>query len=131
MAKEDGRVGSNFIVQALQGNSLTVYGDGSQIRSFCYVSDLVDGLVKLFFTDSIYEPVNLGNPAPINMKNLAQEIILLTGSSSKIDFLDLPKDDPKHREPDITKAQNLLGWTPSTDRTEGLKQTVTYFRSIV
>lgn len=130
MAPDDGRVVSNFIVQALKGNPLTVYGDGSQTRSFCYVSDLIEGLVKLFFKESLYEPINLGNPTPINMKGLAQEIVELTGSKSKIDYQVLPQDDPKQREPDISKAKSLLGWAPNVDRGEGLKKTVEYFKSL-
>jgi UDP-glucuronate decarboxylase len=130
MAKEDGRVVSNFIVQALQGKPLTVYGDGSQTRSFCFVSDLIDGLIKLFFTESVHEPVNLGNPTPINMKDLAEEVISLTGSNSNVEYLDLPKDDPKQREPNISKAKSLLGWSPIVERTEGLKKTVAYFQSL-
>ena len=130
MAPDDGRVVSNFIVQALRGNPLTVYGDGSQTRSFCYVSDLIDGLVKLFFKESLYEPINLGNPTPINMKELAQEIVELTGSKSRIDYQVLPQDDPKQREPNISRAKSLLGWAPSIDRFEGLKKTVEYFKSL-
>jgi UDP-glucuronate decarboxylase len=130
MAEDDGRVVSNFIVQALQGKPLTVYGDGSQTRSFCFVSDLIDGLIKLFFTESVHEPVNLGNPTPINMKDLAEEIISLTGSNSDVEYLDLPKDDPKQREPNISKAKSLLGWSPIVERTEGLKKTVAYFQSL-
>jgi UDP-glucuronate decarboxylase len=130
MAKDDGRVVSNFIVQALQGKPLTVYGDGSQTRSFCYVSDLIEGLVKLFFVEKVYEPVNLGNPTPINMKDLAQEVISLAGSNSKVEYLDLPKDDPRQREPNISKAKSLLGWSPIVERSEGLKKTVAYFRSL-
>jgi UDP-glucuronate decarboxylase len=130
MAKDDGRVVSNFIVQALQGKPLTIYGDGSQTRSFCYVSDLIEGLVKLFFAEKIHEPVNLGNPTPINMKELAEEVISLTGSKSKVEYLDLPKDDPKQREPDIAKAHRLLDWSPRVARSEGLKKTVAYFRSL-
>ncbi len=131
MAPDDGRVVSNFIVQAIKGNPLTVYGDGSQTRSFCYVSDLVEGLVKLFFKDSIHEPINLGNPTPINMQELAQEIIALTGSNSEIKYRELPKDDPKQREPNIGKAQSLLEWTPKIGRSEGLKKTVEYFKSAI
>ena len=130
MAKDDGRVVSNFIVQALQGKPLTVYGDGSQTRSFCYVSDLIEGLVKLFFAESVYEPVNLGNPTPINIKELAEEVILLTGGSSKVEYRDLPKDDPKQREPNISKARRILSWNPKISRTEGLKKTITYFQSL-
>jgi UDP-glucuronate decarboxylase len=127
MAADDGRVVSNFIVQALKGEPLTVYGDGSQTRSFCYVSDLIDGLAKLFFAEEIYEPVNLGNPAPINMKELANEIIELTSSKSKIDYRPLPSDDPKQREPIIDKAIELLGWNPSVSRAAGLIETINYF----
>jgi UDP-glucuronate decarboxylase len=131
MAKDDGRVVSNFIVQALQGKPLTIYGDGSQTRSFCYVSDLIEGLVKLFFAEKVYEPVNLGNPTPINMKELAEEVISLTGSTSKVEYLDLPNDDPKQREPNISKAKDLLGWSPSIERPEGLRKTVDYFQSFI
>ena len=130
MALDDGRVVSNFIVQALKGYPLTVYGDGSQTRSFCYVSDLIEGLVKLFFKESLYEPINLGNPTPINMKELAQQVILLTSSNSSIEYRDLPQDDPKQREPDISKAKSFLGWSPNVDRGEGLKKTVEYFKSL-
>jgi len=130
MAPDDGRVVSNFIVQALQGGPLTVYGDGSQTRSFCYVSDLIEGLVRLFFTEEIHEPINLGNPAPINMKELAQQVISLTGSNSKIEYRELPQDDPKQREPNISRAKSLLGWAPSVERSEGLSKTVAYFKSL-
>jgi UDP-glucuronate decarboxylase len=130
MAKDDGRVVSNFIVQALQGKPLTVYGDGSQTRSFCYVSDLIEGLVKLFFAEKVYEPVNLGNPTPINMQELAEEVISLTGSISKVEYQDLPKDDPKQREPNISKAKSLLSWSPIVERSDGLKKTVAYFQSL-
>jgi UDP-glucuronate decarboxylase len=131
MAADDGRVVSNFIVQALKGEPLTVYGDGSQTRSFCYVSDLIDGLVKLFFAEKIYEPVNLGNPAPINMKELANEIIELTGSQSKIDFRPLPGDDPKQREPNINRSLIYLGWRPEVPLNEGLEKTVNYFKKVM
>jgi len=130
MARDDGRVVSNFIVQALQGKPLTIYGDGSQTRSFCYVSDLIEGLVKLFFTEKVYEPVNLGNPNPINMKELAEEVISLTSSISKVEYHDLPKDDPKQREPNISKAKSLLSWSPIVERSDGLKKTVAYFQSL-
>jgi len=130
MAPDDGRVVSNFIVQALQGRPLTVYGDGSQTRSFCYVSDLIEGLVKLFFTEEIHEPINLGNPAPINMKELAEQVISLTGSNSKIEYRELPQDDPKQREPNISRANSLLGWAPIVDRSEGLLHTVEYFKTL-
>ena len=131
MAADDGRVVSNFIVQALRGEPLTVYGDGSQTRSFCYVSDLIEGLVKLFFKDSVYEPINFGNPTPINMQELAQEIISLTGSASKIEYRELPKDDPRQREPNIGKAKKILDWTPGIGRSEGLRKTVEYFKSAI
>ena len=131
MAADDGRVVSNFIVQALQGKPLTVYGDGSQTRSFCYVSDLIDGLIKLFFTERVFEPVNLGNPTPINMRELAEEVIQLTGSKSKIEYRPLPGDDPKQREPIIEKASDLLNWKPVVARGEGLKKTVEYFKSTI
>lgn len=130
MALNDGRVVSNFIIQALQSKPLTVYGDGSQTRSFCFVSDLIEGLVALFFAEEIYGPVNLGNPAPINMKELAEQVISLTGSCSRIEYRELPEDDPIQREPDISKAKNLLGWAPSVDRSEGLMKTVEYFKSL-
>jgi UDP-glucuronate decarboxylase len=129
MARDDGRVVSNFIVQALQGKPLTVYGDGSQTRSFCYVSDLIEGLAKLFFAEKIYEPVNLGNPTPINMRDLAEEVISLTGSHSKVEYLDLPKDDPKQREPNIVRAKSYLGWSPEVSLESGLRKTIYYFRS--
>jgi UDP-glucuronate decarboxylase len=131
MAKDDGRVVSNFIVQALRGEPLTVYGDGKQTRSFCYVSDLIEGLIKLFFSESIFYPINLGNPKPIQMLDLAQEIISLADSTSAIEFAELPKDDPKLREPDITKARELLDWSPKVERSEGLYKTVTHFRSVI
>ena len=129
MAADDGRVVSNFIVQALKSEPITVYGDGSQTRSFCYVSDLIDGLIKLFFTERVFEPVNLGNPAPINMRDLANEVIELTGSKSKIDFRPLPGDDPKQREPIIERASSLLGWKPKVARKDGLAATVKYFKA--
>jgi UDP-glucuronate decarboxylase len=131
MAANDGRVVSNFIVQSLKGEPITVYGDGTQTRSFCYVDDLIDGVIKLFFKDGIHEPINLGNPDPISMVELAIEVIELTGSKSKIEMRELPGDDPKQREPMIDKAKDLLGWKPSTNRKDGLKKTVEYFRSIL
>ena len=131
MSKNDGRVVSNFIVQALHNESLTVYGDGSQIRSFCFVSDLVEGLIKLFLKEKVNEPINIGNPMPITMSQLAQEVIELTGSNSKITYLPLPQDDPRQREPDISKAKNLLDWQPTISRESGLKVTVDYFRKVL
>ena len=121
MSANDGRVVSNFIVQALQGDPITVYGDGTQTRSFCYVDDLIDGFIKLFFKEGITEP--------INMLELAKEIIELTDSKSKIELRELPGDDPRQREPKIDKARDLLGWTPSTKRNDGLKKTIEYFKS--
>ena len=131
MSKDDGRVVSNFIVQALRNEPITVYGDGSQIRSFCFVSDLVEGLVKLFFLENAHEPINLGNPTPITMSQLAQEVIELVGSNSKISYLPLPKDDPRQREPDISKAKALLDWQPKISRKSGLEATIAYFRNVL
>jgi UDP-glucuronate decarboxylase len=129
MAANDGRVVSNFIVQALKVDPITVYGDGTQTRSFCYVDDLIDGFIKLFFKEGVIEPINLGNPEPINMLELANEIIELTGSKSKIEMRALPGDDPKQREPKIDKAKDLLGWVPLTERKDGLLKTVEHFKS--
>ena len=130
MAIDDGRVVSNFIVQALNDDPITIYGDGNQTRSFCYVDDLITGLIKLFNEPEISTPVNLGNPVAINMINLAQEIIAYTNSNSKIVFRDLPQDDPVNRMPDITKAKTILNWEPLVDRKDGLNKTINYFRSI-
>lgn len=129
MAKDDGRVVSNFITQALLGEDLTVYGDGSQIRSLCYVDDLIDGLIKLFFSENIHEPVNLGNPEPVTMLALAKEIIKLTESNSTIKHLDLPSDDPLTREPDISRARLKLAWEPTINRQTGLLKTIKYFQT--
>ena len=131
MDKNDGRVVSNFIVQALKSDDITVYGDGSQTRSFCYVDDLIDGLIKLFFAQDIHEPINLGNPNPVSMLGLAKELISLTGSSSNVSFAPIPADDPKLREPDISKAQELLGWRPEMPRESGLIETINYFKDII
>ena len=127
MAINDGRVVSNFIVQAIQGKPLTVYGDGNQIRSFCYVDDLIDGLHSLFFNEQIYEPINLGNPNPIRMIDLATEIIAMTNSNSDIAFRPLPSDDPLTREPDCGKAKAQLAWEPKISRKVGLERTIEYF----
>jgi len=127
MSRDDGRVVSNFICQALDGKDLTIYGDGSQTRSFCYVDDLIEGLISLFFTEGVHEPVNIGNPSPINMLELAKEIINLTRSASSIAFKDLPSDDPKIRMPDIAVARKRLGWTPTVSRIDGLTRTIKYF----
>jgi UDP-glucuronate decarboxylase len=131
MSIDDGRVVSNFIVQALRNEPLTIYGDGTQTRSFCYVSDLITGLVDLFFKDSINDPVNLGNPEPIQMNKLAQEIIRLTGSGSTIINMPLPSDDPRQREPDIYKAKKVLGWEPKVNRETGLTETINYFKNVL
>jgi UDP-glucuronate decarboxylase len=128
MALDDGRVVSNFVVQSLMGENITIYGDGSQVRSFCFVSDMIEGLIKLFFTQDIGTPINLGNPMPLSMLDLAREIISITGSSSKIVFRDLPLDDPRTREPDIAKAMQYLNWKPVVSRHEGLLDTVKYFQ---
>ena len=127
---DDGRVLPNFMGQALRGEPLTIYGDGSQTRSFCYVDDLVDGIEKLLFTD-FHEPVNLGNPSEITILEFAQEILALSGSKSSIVHKPLPQDDPKVRRPDITRARKLLGWEPKIDRHEGLKRTLAYFQKKV
>jgi UDP-glucuronate decarboxylase len=131
MALNDGRVISNFIVQALSGQPITVYGDGSQTRSFCYVDDLIDGFIKLYFTGKVHQPINLGNPEPINMLTLADEIVNLTESNSKIVLLPLPGDDPKQREPLIQKAELLIGWKPQVNRRTGLTKTIDYFRTLL
>ena len=124
MTLNDGRVITNFISQALQNKPITIYGDGQQTRSFCYVEDLIDGLIKLFFTENIYEPINLGNPTPITMLQLASEVIELTNSNSQIVFKDLPEDDPRDREPDISRARHLIGWDPKITRKTGLERTI-------
>jgi dTDP-glucose 4,6-dehydratase len=131
MRLDDGRALPNFMKQALRGDPLTVYGKGDQTRSFCYVSDLVEGIVRLLDTD-FAEPVNLGNPVEITMLQLAQEIISLVGNTkSTIVYEDLPQDDPKRRKPDISRAQELLGWQPTVDRSEGLKRSLDYFRTVL
>ena len=126
LALDDGRVVSNFIVQALQGKPVTIYGDGSQTRSFCYVSDLVEGLIKTMECN-YHEPINLGNPSERTMLELAHLILDITNSKSKILFKPLPSDDPVKRKPDITLAKELLGWEPQIGITEGLERTITYF----
>ncbi len=133
MLENDGRVVSNFIVQALRGEDLTIYGDGSQTRSFCYVSDLVDGIVKLMNTeaDDIHLPVNLGNPGEFTMKELAHQVAETTGKEIKIKYLPLPQDDPKQRQPDIERAKSLLNWEPKIALAEGLQKTVAYFAGMV
>ena len=132
MSPEDGRVVSNFIVQALKNNDITIYGDGTQTRSFCYVDDLVEGLVRLMNnSDSTQSPINLGNPNEISVLELAQKIISMTNSKSKIIQLPLPQDDPKQRRPDIDKAKKILGWQPTIDLENGLIKTIEYFRDII
>ena len=130
MRPADGRVVSNFIVQALRNEPLTIYGDGSQMRSFCYVEDEVDGIFRLFHSDRI-EPTNVGNPHELTISELAQLVIEETGSQSGIESLPLPADDPKVRRPDISVAREILGWEPLTTLHEGLKKTVPYFRNLV
>ena len=129
MRLNDGRVLPAFIGQALRGEDLTIFGDGSQTRSFCYVDDLIEGIVRLLHSDCA-DPVNIGNPDEITIGQFAEEIIALTGTSQKVIYKDLPVDDPKQRQPDITKARALLGWEPQVDRKEGLKRTYAYFRSL-
>ena len=131
MAEHDGRVVSNFTVQALRGEDITVYGDGSQTRSFCYVADLVEGLIRLMNTDGFTGPVNLGNPVETSILEFAKRIISLTGSSSKIIFRPLPADDPRQRQPDITLARERLGWQPTVELETGLRETIRYFSGIV
>ena len=127
MRLDDGRALPNFMVQALKGEDITVYGDGGQTRSFCYVEDLIDGIKKLLNSDEA-EPVNLGNPEEISILDFAKEIVRLTGSGSRIGFNPLPQNDPKVRQPDITKAKRILGWEPKVSREEGLRRTLQYFR---
>ncbi|MDA9519308.1 NAD-dependent dehydratase [Bradyrhizobium sp. CCBAU 11434] len=132
MHPNDGRVVSNFIVQALRGEDITVYGDGSQTRAFCYVDDLIHGLVSLMNTDDrVTGPINIGNPADVSMLELANTIINMTGSSSKIVHLPLPADDPRQRRPDITKAKLELAWEPKTQLREGIARTIAYFEKLL
>ena len=128
MHPDDGRVVSNFIVQALSNKPITIYGDGSQTRSFCFVSDLINGMVSFMKEDGFLGPLNLGNPNEVSMLNLAEIIIDLTNSNSEIQFLDLPKDDPVRRKPDISLAKNTINWEPKVSLIEGLKQTIDYFK---
>lgn len=130
MRLNDGRVLPAFVSQALNGEDLTAFGDGSQTRSFCYVSDLVDGIFRLLMSNET-NPVNIGNPSEITIMQFAEEIIKLTGSKSKVCFKPLPVDDPKVRQPDITRARNILGWEPKVGREEGLKITIDYFKKII
>ena len=132
MHPNDGRVVSNFIVQALRGEDITIYGDGQQTRSFCYVDDLVRGLMALMATgDEVTGPINLGNPGEFTMLELAQQVIELTGSSSQLQFQPLPQDDPRQRQPNITRAKADLGWDVTVPLRDGLSKTIDYFRGVV
>ena len=128
MLEDDGRVVSNFIVQALRGKPLTLYGEGEQTRSFCYVDDLIEGLIRLMNVENVYDPVNLGNPGEFTIKQLAEEVIKVCGSRSEFTHLPLPADDPRQRKPNITRAQTLLDWNPTIPLREGLTKTVEDFR---
>lgn len=133
MLENDGRVVSNFIVQALRGKPLTIYGDGSQTRSFCYVSDLVEGFIRLMNAegDDVHMPVNIGNPGEFTMNELAAEVGTATGRHVEIEYLPLPQDDPKQRKPNIERAKSLLGWEPTVPLRDGLAKTVEYFRNTI
>jgi UDP-glucuronate decarboxylase len=132
MHPNDGRVVSNFIVQALRGENITIYGDGSQTRSFCYVDDLIEGFVRLMSTDpGVTGPINLGNPGEFTMLELAEKVLSLVGGKSKISFHPLPVDDPKQRQPDIAMAKSLLSWEPKICLEDGLKETIKYFRKLL
>ncbi|HKP95094.1 MAG TPA: UDP-glucuronic acid decarboxylase family protein [Fibrobacteria bacterium] len=131
MHPHDGRVVSNFIVQALQGKDITIYGDGSQTRSFCYVSDLIDGMMRLMEHSTLVGPVNVGNPNEFTIRELAEQVIAMTGSKSKIVSKPLPSDDPRQRQPDITVAKRELGWTPKVELRQGLEKTIAYFDTLL
>jgi UDP-glucuronate decarboxylase len=131
MLENDGRVVSNFVVQALRGEPLTLYGEGQQTRSFCYVSDLLEGLTRLMNRDDLHDPVNLGNPVEFTIKELADEVSRICGSSTGVKYLPLPQDDPQQRKPDISRAQKTLGWNPTIPLAEGLSKTVAYFKERV
>ena len=132
MHPNDGRVVSNFIVQALQGQDITIYGDGQQTRSFCYVDDLVEAMMRMMASrDGFTGPVNIGNPVEMTMMELAENVLRLTGSSAKLIFKPLPQDDPKQRQPDIALAKKELGWEPKVSLADGLKETIAYFRTVV
>jgi dTDP-glucose 4,6-dehydratase len=130
MRVNDGRAVPNFIIQALKNEPISIYGDGSQTRSFCYIKDQVEGIFRLLMSN-VSEPVNIGNPGEISIKKIAEEIIELTKSKSKIEYKDLPEDDPKVRQPDITKAIQLLGWEPEIERKQGLEMTIEYFKKLI
>ena len=132
MAVHDGRVVSNFIVQALKGEEITVYGDGSQTRSFCYVDDLIEGLIRMMNSpEGFTGPVNIGTPQEFTILQLAETLIRMTGSASRIIFRPLPQDDPIQRRPDITLAREKLGWEPRIQLSEGLEKTIAYFRTVI
>ena len=131
MLEDDGRVVSNFVVQALRGEPLTLYGEGNQTRSFCYVDDLIEGLIRLMNADALHQPVNLGNPGEFTIKQLAEEVRRICDSKSEFRYLPLPEDDPRQRKPDITTAQKVLDWSPTIPLAEGLERTVQYFRERV
>ena len=132
MRPDDGRVVSNFIVQALKNKNITIYGDGNQTRSFCYIDDLVDAIIKIMNTsDSFLGPVNLGNPCEFTIKELAQKVLEQTGSSAKIVYKPLPQDDPQQRKPDISLAQKTINWAPKTNLEKGLVKTIEYFKEII
>jgi UDP-glucuronate decarboxylase len=131
MLEDDGRVVSNFIVQALRGQPLTLYGEGQQTRSFCYVDDLIEGLIRLMNVAGVHDPVNLGNPGEFTIKQLAEEVIKTCESTSGFTYLPLPADDPRQRKPDISRAQSLLGWNPTIPLQEGLRRTVEDFKTRV
>lgn len=131
MLENDGRVVSNFVVQALRGEPLTLYGEGNQTRSFCYVDDLIEGLVRLMNCEGLNKPVNLGNPAEFTIKQLAEEVMKICGSNSGFNYLPLPEDDPRQRQPDISTAKTSLGWQPTIPLGKGLERTIQYFRERV
>ncbi|ATE62680.1 UDP-glucuronic acid decarboxylase family protein [Thauera sinica] len=132
MHPNDGRVVSNFIVQALRNQPITLYGDGAQTRSFCYVDDLIDGLIRLMESpETLTGPINIGNPDEFTIRSLAEQVIARTGSSSTLEFHPLPQDDPRQRQPDITQARELLGWAPATALKDGLVKTIDYFRALI
>jgi len=131
MQLNDGRVVSNFIIQALTNKDITIYGDGEQTRSFCYVTDLINGTILMMNKKNLIGPINLGNPVETSVKNLANEVLEITGSKAKLIFKKLPQDDPKQRCPDITLAKNQINWSPSVNRIDGLKKTIEYFEKIL
>jgi UDP-glucuronate decarboxylase len=132
MAVGDGRVVSNFVVQALSGKDITIYGEGQQTRSFCFVSDLVDGIYRMLSSKEVIDaPINLGNPNEFSMMELAHTVLKLTGSKSKIVYKDLPLDDPRQRKPDITRAKEVLKWAPKIELEQGVSQTIDYFKSVL